>query len=661
MPKLPTYVNDTFPNAGSTGELANATMRNAYNLGQTIEGGWKDLGRGVSQGMNDYQARQEKAKTLAEQEDVANLTVAYALQNAKAVVDFKKGLSEAEPGDTNFAQRYMEGLAPAYDGLKAKATTAAGRRYATKANAEAYASMWISTAADQANLNADYAVQQFETISNAYSQSAENDPSNWKEYKEQQSGAVEAQIEVGAMPAKESIKLRNLNNETLVKAAIKGYIRRDPEDALKRLNSDEFVGEIDGVELDAFKSEAEAKIKSRLADANAADVENRRLAQQKADDEAVELLKFKTDGKGKEIVPGNFNEMVDAWHDNNPEGASASEVIALKNYAAAEVSRGDDNVPLDRSTYNSFMDKGRNGTLTREEVLNARGNDKLTKQHFDFFLGWAGSDVETSKDITKFSDSLKRYKGFIVKSALGNLEDTIGEQRWIDYTTDMQEQLPKLKALGYTQEQINKYAEQEVEKYKLTPAESKEFGKQMMKRGTMSPNLAPNVDPTDPSANPGAAKPDAKAIMGEPPPVKKRADANEIPIIYQNEAKTRNLALVPELERKLQDGVGAIFGAGYSIGISSGGQAPKGYPFMGKVANGITGTDRHNLGEAADIRVLDPDGKQVTDRKKLDQLAAYWLKNEYGSVGKYMAGGEMHLDVKTKKKLKPGQALAWSY
>lgn len=658
MPKLPTYRNETFPNAGSTAELASATQRNAYNLGQTIEGGWKDLGRGVSKAQGDYEQRKAQEKALAEQEDVANLTVAYAIQNAKAIVEFKKGLSEAEPGDTNFAQRYMDGLAPQYDGLKAQAKTAAGRRYAAKANAEAYSSMWVSTAADQANLNADFAVQQFETISNAYSQSALDDPSNWKAYEEQMNSAVEAQIEVGAMPAKEAIKLRNLNTETLVKSAIKGYIRRDPEGALKAIAAGDFTGKLDGEELFALENMAKEKIKSNLADEKATKVEARQVAQQKADDEAVELLKFKTDARGKVIVPGNFNDLVDVWAEQNPDGSSVSEVIALKNYAAAEVSRGDDNVPIDLSTYENFMTKGADGTLTREDVLNARGRDKLTKQHFDFFLNWVGSDAEESKDITKFADSIKRYKGFIVKSAMGNLADTVGEQLWVDYSVDMQEQLPKLKALGWTQVQIDAYAAENVEKYKLTPADSRKFNELISKRGSLSPNLAPNIDPIDPAK---MKKPDAKAIMGDPPPTKKRADAGDVPIIYQNEGKTRNLALVPELERKLQDGVGAIFGEGYSVGISSGGQAPKGYPFMGKVAHGTTGTDRHDFGEAADIRVIGPDGKQVTDRKKLDQLAAYWLKNEYGSVGKYMAGGEIHLDIKTKKKLKPGQALAWSY
>lgn len=127
-------------------------------------------------------------------------------------------------------------------------------------------------------------------------------------------------------------------------------------------------------------------------------------------------------------------------------------------------------------------------------------------------------------------------------------------------------------------------------------------------------------------------------------------------IRYSNVGAIRNKPVSTELENKLDVAVSSVLGQGYTVDIFSGGQE----------GERRTGSIRHNVdsegrGMAADVKIFDPEGKQVTDRTKLDTLRKFWLDNNYGSVGSYMKGDGIHFDIWTQDKLLPGMSLSWSY
>jgi|DEB19_MinimDraft_3_1074340.scaffolds.fasta_scaffold27270_2 muramidase (phage lysozyme) len=123
---------------------------------------------------------------------------------------------------------------------------------------------------------------------------------------------------------------------------------------------------------------------------------------------------------------------------------------------------------------------------------------------------------------------------------------------------------------------------------------------------------------------------------------------------YDLQGKIRKGALTQDLETKIGEAVGQVFGQGYTAKVYSGGQESNA-PGEG------TGSVRHNAGHAGDIYVVDPQGNVVQDTAQLDKLKNYWLEKGLGSVGTYMQGGGMHLDEWTQDKLQPGMALTWSY
>jgi muramidase (phage lysozyme) len=131
-------------------------------------------------------------------------------------------------------------------------------------------------------------------------------------------------------------------------------------------------------------------------------------------------------------------------------------------------------------------------------------------------------------------------------------------------------------------------------------------------------------------------------------------------IRYSNEQAIRNKPVSPELELKLDVAVSTVLGAGYTVDVFSGGQEKQG--------KGVrrTGSIRHDVddlgrGLAADVRIFDPTGNQITDRAKLDKVRDFWIQKNYGSVGTYMPGSGIHFDIWTKDKLLPGMSSTWSY
>lgn len=125
---------------------------------------------------------------------------------------------------------------------------------------------------------------------------------------------------------------------------------------------------------------------------------------------------------------------------------------------------------------------------------------------------------------------------------------------------------------------------------------------------------------------------------------------------YVNQGAIRNKPCTKNIEEKLGLAVAAVYGAGCTVNIYSGGQDRKG---KGKRRTGsIRHDDYGNGGRAADVHVFLPDGRQVQG-VELAQLGQYWLAKEFGGVGHEMEGGGIHLDEWTTPP--PGGGMFWTY
>lgn len=125
-------------------------------------------------------------------------------------------------------------------------------------------------------------------------------------------------------------------------------------------------------------------------------------------------------------------------------------------------------------------------------------------------------------------------------------------------------------------------------------------------------------------------------------------------LAYANQGAIRDDTINPDLQRNIQSSIYDVYGPGYSTEVYSGGQPGKGE------GGARTGSIRHDHGNAADIRVRNPDGKIVTGND-LAPLGQYWQAQDYGGTGMEMRGGGVHLDNWTEDKLRPGMGMTWGY
>lgn len=114
-------------------------------------------------------------------------------------------------------------------------------------------------------------------------------------------------------------------------------------------------------------------------------------------------------------------------------------------------------------------------------------------------------------------------------------------------------------------------------------------------------------------------------------------------------AGIRKQPITDALQQAIAEQVRMTFGEGYRAEVYSGGQAAKG------TSGKRTGSTRHDLGNAADVKIYAPDGSQVTSQLDLGRFTQGWLAEKRGGVGTIMRGGGIHLD--THKNRAPW----WSY
>lgn len=122
-------------------------------------------------------------------------------------------------------------------------------------------------------------------------------------------------------------------------------------------------------------------------------------------------------------------------------------------------------------------------------------------------------------------------------------------------------------------------------------------------------------------------------------------------VVKQNQdklAKTRRKPIKKELESSISQSITETLGEGYYAEVYSGGQAGKGEK------GPRTGSTRHDHGGAADIRIYDKDGNQIS-QEQYARVGATHIAMGRGGVGMQMSGGGIHMD------LHKDRAKLWDY
>ena len=105
----------------------------------------------------------------------------------------------------------------------------------------------------------------------------------------------------------------------------------------------------------------------------------------------------------------------------------------------------------------------------------------------------------------------------------------------------------------------------------------------------------------------------------------------------QQVAGIRRGEIDPALNSAIAQQVLQVFGPGYKAEVYSGGQPSK------AEGGSRTGSTRHDKGRAGDLKIMGPDGKQITS-EQYARLGQSWIANKQGGFGMQMKGGGVHID-----------------
>lgn len=500
MPRLPVFNNQAEINTGPVAVAARDAAQQGYYRGQMLSQGIEAIGRGVDAVQKRFYDEDAAAQKLQETNEISNLTVGMAETQAELSIKWQEYLQNADPNDTQAYAKFMdEVVTPAYDALGEGLTTQKGQQYFQVHRAKAWASIYKTSAADTSNMNAKNAGNKVDRMASSYSNASLYDPTNWQEYMEQADGAIDALADTHGLSKLQVEEMKDKQHALIASSAIEGMIKQNPEAALKALEDGEFSKILNGKQTSAAINKAESAVRSKENDAKSAEnaeTKKRRLEGTSALNDLEDTVVVDP-VTGDMTVPPDFFTKIDDLSDKYGDVIPSATFRAAKNWAITETRRKSkvDTTKSDPTTYSTLVEKANEGTLTKDEVYQARANNYLSTKDFNFLKGWvAGGKKANSgeaaelREVTKFT---KNFKGYIDDSLGGVTTSVLGKQRFADFQSDMAEQWEKMKAAGKTMTDFEDYVRKSIPRYVFSADEARKLTFKMRK----GPVFPENVDP----------------------------------------------------------------------------------------------------------------------------------------------------------------------
>lgn len=348
MPKLRQYVTQTQVSGPSQQRRADTSD---LNIGDGL--------RSIGQGMQNVGQAMHKREEMREVTDVNNK---LSKSQAEWENHWRETLNAADPGDGELAERFTKDFNDHIDQLGEGLTTAGAKSFYQK-NAAAMKAHFQKTAqAGQSHLAGVKAKTDITQSSEHLSSSLLTNPSYFKEGLAKQEMAIDALVDAGVLPRAKALEFKQQERGTQAKAAVRGWIKLNPEDAKEELKNGQWDSFLNGDEKKQLFGEADQEIRAR-------DIEDAR--REKAQQEAAELQKTETQNQFLEQISNNELTVDDIMRSNlDPFGSGSKE--QFMRMVEARV-KGDNKT--DPAVFNSIFERinlpdGDPNKITDENDLN---------------------------------------------------------------------------------------------------------------------------------------------------------------------------------------------------------------------------------------------------------------------------------------------------
>ena len=497
MPRIPVYSNEVYPNASPVADQARSAATAGYYRANTIRQGFNALEQGVNQAQGDYERRQKEAEDKKAQQEIIDLSVKMAMNQADLAVKW----SQVDKSDPNAAQTFMDNeVTPAYDGLGEGLTTQKAKDHFAINRANGWGNFYQTTAADQATADAQKAVASVQAIGTNLSDASFVDPSSMRANIQLSDNSVDAIAASHGLTVAQTNELKQSHRLEIAKSTALGMIQLNPQAALDALKKGEFIGLLDGTELAAMTDRAKAAIVTKDNNDRSNIIAERKQRKDIADAQLGDIVGTikAVPGSLKSDVPKDYYKMIDKWRVDNRDVDGAEEKYRIAyNFAKTEESRNPDDPDFvtDKPTETRLIERAKTGDLTHDEVMVARSSGYLSKPSFDFLDGLVREPAKIT-ELKTTETFLDGQEGFFRLPDAGSIGFGETSSAWAkaafaDYKSDMLRMATEARRLGWSDDKIEAYARTALAGYQF---DAKRVKAAVKAAGGVVPSY-PNVNP----------------------------------------------------------------------------------------------------------------------------------------------------------------------
>lgn len=433
MPNIKTYDNDI---RAPQGDQAGSE---AYEIeGRHIEGAYATAGSAIGQGLKQIGGQ------IQQHEEIQD-TSANSTQGAAAFADLSTKLSQtaaaaaADPANASkhFAD-FQQTMEDTIGGIGQDSSTTQGKANATRIQDTIREEFTRQSIGAQSSISGQVVSSNLIQTKNSIAQAVSNNPTLLSTGVAMLQGTLEDQLKSHNLTPEENTRIRNEYGAPAVKdlgiAAFQTMAQNNPDAAKAALTSGQFAGMFNGEEIGTLNRYADAQARALTTSQKAAIQQQKEADTQQFRQTTSAMVGSMIQPDGSLAIPKDLPQQI--IKASLMPGAEPGEVRSLADMTKTILKDQETGVKAktDPETFAAFGPKMLSGTLTDQDVYNARNNGMLSDKDTSYFLsGMKNLEADPARKAAEkqFSDWANAQKPAFTKgSGLLGIADPHGTEKF---------------------------------------------------------------------------------------------------------------------------------------------------------------------------------------------------------------------------------------
>lgn len=180
------------------------------------------------------------------QKELSDLNAKLSQAQADNAIEFENLVRSTEPGDKKVFEQFQKDAQDRLNKAGAEISTNGARDYFSRTSARIMSQLQTSSAATQADLDGEKAVLDYTSARDSLTAGVTIDPSTLENSRQLHADGLQNLVDSGLLPAREAAKLKASGEKDLVKSALRGWIKLDPNFAREKIKSGQYDSQLGG-------------------------------------------------------------------------------------------------------------------------------------------------------------------------------------------------------------------------------------------------------------------------------------------------------------------------------------------------------------------------------------------------------------------------------